>query len=112
MAHSGLALSARSCATGAGGETTACTAAAGFVQVDSAGGPACVPSARSASGESVETADVDKEAPPCTDNARTVIPIASFRIISCPAIGPTQPAKSAISPHRTRRSGLELRVDR
>src|ERR1700730_7177800 len=109
MAHNGLALSTRSDAgaTGAGGGAETCTDAAGFV-----GAAACVPSPRSASGEPLETADVDTDAPPCTDSARTAIPIASFRVISPPAIAPTPPAESAISPRRTRWSGLERRVDR
>src|SRR3981189_899557 len=105
MAHNGLALSARSDAgaTGAGG-TTACTDAAGF-----GGGATCV---LSASREPLETADIDTDSPPCTDSTRSVIPIASFRIISRPAIDPTPPAEPAISPHRTKWSGLERRVDR
>src|SRR6267142_7008316 len=89
MAHNGLALSARSDAgaTGAGGTTT-CTDAAGFV-----GGATCV---LSASSEPLETADVDTDSPPCTDSIRSVIPIASFRIISRPAIDPTQQAESVV----------------
>src|SRR5258705_13598900 len=108
MAHNGLALSARSDAgaTGAGGTTT-CTDAAGFVE-----GATCVLSARSASSEPLETADIDTDSPPCTDSTRSVVPIASFRIISRPAIDPTPPAEPAISPHRTKWSGLERRVDR
>src|SRR6266852_8648673 len=106
MAHNGLALSARSDAgaTGAGEGTTTCTDAAGFV-----GGATCV---LSASSEPLETADIDTDSPPCTDSIRSVIPIASFRIISRPDIDPTPPAESAISPHRTKWSGLERRVDR
>src|SRR6267142_1470165 len=115
MAHNGLALSVRSDAitTGAGGETTTCAAAPGFVAVDNADGPACAPpSARSVPNESLETADIDAGAPPCTDSARAVIPIASLRFILCPAIAPTQPAEFAIFPHQTKWPGLERRVDR
>src|SRR5258706_14629775 len=109
MAHNGLALSARSDAgaTGAGGEVTTCTAAAGSVLVDNAGGPACVASAQSASSASLDTAEIDSDAPPYTDSARTEIPIASFRIILRPAIAPTPPPEFAIFPRRTRPSGPE-----
>src|ERR1700693_3562662 len=114
MAHNGLSLNPRSDtgATGAGGATTTCTTvAAGFAQVDGAGDPARVPSASSSSA-SLETAEIDADAPPYTDSARTVIPITSFRIILHPAIAPTRPAEFAISPHRTRSSGPERRADR
>src|ERR1700732_958777 len=100
MAHNGLSLSARS-ATGAGGATTTCAGTAGFVLVDDAGDPACAPSAQSASNRSLETADVNTDAP-CTESAKNMMPIASFRIILRPAIAPTPPAEFAISSHRTR----------
>src|ERR1700737_3636299 len=110
MPHNGLSLSARS-ATGAEGETTTCAGAAGFVLVDDGGDAACTPSAQSASNRSLETADVNAGAP-CTDSAKNMMPIVGFRIISRPAIAPTPPAESAISPRRTRWPGPERRTDR
>src|ERR1700687_875633 len=109
MPHNGLSLSAPS-ATGAGGETTTCAGTAGFVLADDGGDPACTPSAQSASNRSLETADVNADAPR-TDSAKNMMPIASFRIILRPAIAPTPPAESAISPHRTRPPGPEPRTD-
>src|ERR1700716_1789852 len=114
MPHNGLSLSARAgtgAGAGAGGETSTWAGTAGFVLADDGGDPACTPSAQSASNKSLETADVDAHAP-CSDSAKNMMPIANFRIILRPAIAPTPPAKSAISPHRTRWPGPERRTDR
>src|ERR1700716_3093000 len=114
MGDDGLSLSARSATgagAGAGGETTTWAGTAGFVLADDGGDPACTPSAQSASNRSLETADVNADAP-CTDSAKNMMPIARFRIISRPAIAPTPPAEPAISPRRTRWPGPERRTDR
>src|SRR5271169_1307160 len=109
MAHSGLALNARSAAgaAGAGGGAVTCTTvAAGSVQFDAAGDPARAPSAGSSRAR-VEMADIEADMPACTERTRTAIPIAQLRFILHPATAPTPPAEFAACLRPTTSSGLE-----
>src|SRR5271169_3904743 len=113
MAHSGLALKARSAAgaAGAGGGAVTCTTAAGSVQFVAAGDPARTPSAGSSRAR-VEMADIEADTPAYAERTRTAIPIAQLRFILHPATAPTPSAEFAACLRPTMSSGLERRADR